>query len=369
MIGKQTAELAGALAGLVMTGAALGLAAERYAVGRARLRPDPEAEQPFFALPADREHRVLADDGVALHVVEVGPAPGGEPALTVVLCHGYTHEMAVWHYQRQALPQAGGVRLVLWDQRAHGRSARGAPERSTIDQLGRDLSAVLDAVVPDGPVVLVGHSMGGMTIMALADQRPELFGPRVVGVGLLGTSAGKLAEVTLGLPARLQQASQRVLPWVSRGVRTRPAIFERGRRLGTDLAFVLTRRAGFGTGEVSPTVVEVVERMIAQTPVDVIAEFYDTFTSHDKLGALGVLHDVEVLVLVGSHDIVTPEDHSRAIAEALPHAELVVVDGAGHMVQLEAPAVVTSSLRDLLRRAAPDRPPAPREDAPVTAPP
>ena len=90
--------------------------------------------------------------------------------------HGYTQEMAVWHYQRKALAADNPGRLVFYDQRSHGRSGRGAPERSTIDQLGRDLRVVLDEVAPTGPVVLVGHSMGGMTIMALADAWPELFG-------------------------------------------------------------------------------------------------------------------------------------------------------------------------------------------------
>ncbi len=345
----RQAGLVGGLVGLVAAGAATGLAAERYAVGRARLRPDPDAAQPFFSLLADRVRAVPADDGVLLHVEEVGPA--GEVPVTVVFCHGYIQQLAVWHYQRQALTVANPGRLVFWDQRAHGRSGRGDPANSTIDQLGRDLLAVLTAAAAHGPVVLVGHSMGGMTIMALADQRPELFGDRVVGVALLGTSAGRLAEVTFGLPAAVGPVARRALPWLTRGARRRPAAFERTRRLGTDLAFVLTRKGGFGTREVSPSLVEFVERMAAETPVDVIAEFYDTFATHDKLKALDVLRGIPVLVLVGSADKVTPASHSEAIAAALPDAELVVVDGAGHMVKLERPALVTAELRELFSRA------------------
>jgi pimeloyl-ACP methyl ester carboxylesterase len=336
----------GGLLGLVATGAAVGLVAERYAVGRTRLRPDPDAEQPFFALPADRVRIVVADDGVPLHVEEVGP----QGPLTVVFCHGYTQEMAAWHYQRQALAADAPGRLVFWDQRSHGRSGRSAPERSTIDQLGYDLAAVLTATAPSGPVVLVGHSMGGMTIMALADRHPELFGDRVAGVALISTSAGKLSELTFGLPATLTPVTRRVLPYVTRGMRRRPSRFERSRRLGTDLAFVVARRFAFGSGDVSPSVVEFVEKMTAECPVDVIAEFYETFTSHDKLAALPVLRDIPVVVLVGSRDRMTPEDHSRAMAEALPGAELVVVEGAGHMVQLEQPDLVTEQLRRLVQR-------------------
>jgi len=350
----RQAGLLGGLVGLVAAGAAVGLAAERYAVGRARLRPDPDADQPFFALPADQVRTVLADDGVPLHVEEVGPelpADGGDPPLTVVFCHGYTQQLAVWHYQRQELAGDPG-RLVFWDHRSHGRSGRSAPEHATIDQLGRDLSAVLAATAPRGPVVLVGHSMGGMTIMALADQQPELFGPRIVGVALLGTSAGRLSELTFGLPSAVTPVTRRVLPFLTRGMRNRPGTFERTRRLGTDLGFILAKRMAFGTGDVTPSVVEFVETMTAACPVDVIAEFYDTFTSHDKLVALDVLRNVAALVLVGSRDLLTPEAHSRAMAAALPDAQLVVVDGAGHMVQLECAPLVISHLRALLGRVA-----------------
>ena len=347
----RRAGLVGSLVGLAAAGGAVGLAAERYAIGRVRLRPDPDAREPFFALPADAEPAVTADDGVPLHVEVVGPA--GDVPVTVVFCHGYTQELAVWHYQRQALAADNPGRLVFWDQRAHGRSGRGAPERSTIDQLGRDLAAVLAATAPTGPVVLVGHSMGGMTIMALADQQPAAFGSRVVGVALIGTSSGRLADLTLGLPVALAPVTRRVLPYLTRGMRSAPQPFERTRRLGTDLAFVLARRLAFGSGDVSPSLVEFVETMTARCPVDVVAEFYDSFTSHDKLAALDVLRGVETLVLVGSEDRVTPVEHSRGLADALPAAQLVVVEGAGHMVQLERAPLVTLQLRALLRRAVP----------------
>ena len=345
--GAPSLGVVGAALGVVATGVALGLAAERYAIGRVRLRPDPAAAEPFFELPADRTRTVPTEDGVALHVEEVGPQAAD---LTVVFVHGYVQEMAVWHYQRQSLGADGDVRLVFYDQRSHGRSARGPAERSTIDQLGRDLGTVLDAVVPTGPVVLVGHSMGGMTVMALADARPELFGDRVVGVALVGTSAGKLASLTFGLPKAVLPVTRRVLPLLTRGMARRPRPFERGRRAGSDLAFVVTRRGGFGSGDVSPAVVEFVATMAARTPVDVIAEFYDTFMSHDKLAALGVLCELDVLVLVGSDDLMTPVEHSRALADALPRGRLVVVEGAGHNVALERPEQVTDELRALVRR-------------------
>ncbi len=339
----------GALVGVVALGGAIGLAAERYAIGRTRLRPDPDALEPWFGLPADRTRTVTTPDGVRLHVEEVGPA---DAAQTVVLVHGYTQEMAVWHYQRRALAADGRLRVVLYDQRSHGRSSRSSADRSTIDQLGADLQQILQEVAPTGDVVLVGHSMGGMTIMALADRAPALFGSRVTGVALLSTSTGRLAQLTLRIPASAEPVARRLLPWLTRGLTRRAALLEQGRRLGSDLAFLVARRGAFGTTDVSPSLVEFVETMAANTPIDVMAEFFDTFAGHDKLAALQALRGLPVLVLVGSLDRLTPVAHSRAIAEALPEAELVVVEGCGHMVNLERPPVVDLALRTLVGRAA-----------------
>src|SRR5205823_13175743 len=91
------------------------------------------------------------------------------------------------HFQRRDLSDH---RLVFWDQRDHGRSGRSAAGSGSIGQLGADLKAVIDAAAPGpAPVVLVGHSMGGMTIMALAGQAPDLFGTKVAGAVLIATAA------------------------------------------------------------------------------------------------------------------------------------------------------------------------------------
>src|SRR3954468_22929694 len=178
--------------------------------------------------PPPGSRTVRTDDGVDLHV-EVDENPDSQ--LTVVLAHGFTARLAEWELQREALrPRA---RLVLFDQRGHGRSGWTKLTKATIDRTGRDLGEVLDATTPEGPVVLAGHSMGGMSIMALARQRPELFGDRVVGIFLLATSAGGLVET--GLLGRFVQLVRwlhllpvylLVLQWVA-------PFIERHRRRGT----------------------------------------------------------------------------------------------------------------------------------------
>lgn len=359
-LSPRGARAAGAAVGLVAAGAAAGLAAERYAVGRLRRRRDPAAAEPFDRLPADRVRVVPADDGVPLHVEEVG-----DPAapLTVVFVHGWVLRLGSWHYQRAALATEPGVRLVFADLRHHGRSGHGAPEHATIDWLARDLAAVIRAVAPDGPVALVGHSLGGMTILALAAARPELFGSVVCGVALVATSAGKLAAYTLGLPAAVAQGVRRVAPGTLATLSRHSGPVQRVRTLGSDLGWLVTRWYAFGPGPMSPSVVGYVDDMIASTPIDVVADFYAALMAHDVLHALPTLGGVPTVIVCGDRDRLTPPDHSRAMAQALPSARLVLVPGAGHLVLLERPDAVNAALVELIRRVAERRDPSGRASA------
>ena len=346
----RRAAVVGAAAGVVVAGAAVGLAAERYAVGRSfRKGDDPWVDEPFGQLRGTVVP-VTADDGVALHVEVEGPPPRArqQPPVTIVFCHGLALNQDSWHHQRRDLEDLG--RLVFWDQRGHSRSGRGAARNATIDQLGRDLAAVIDATAPKGPIVLVGHSMGGMTVMALADQQPQLFGDRVVGVALVSTSPGRLAEVTFGVPAAAGRVLRRAAPRALAALNRRPGLVARGRHLGSDIEFVLTKRYSFAT-DVPPSLVQFVQRMHDQTPLDVIAELFPAFDAHDKLDALQVLNGVETLVMGGEQDLMTPADHSREMVEQVPGAQLVILPEAGHLVMLEHPDVVSDHLRDLVERA------------------
>jgi pimeloyl-ACP methyl ester carboxylesterase len=351
-------------------GAALGLAAERVTVGRP-LRPPVDDE----GRPVDEEGygslhsapiRVEADDGTLLHVEvdevdepdepdepeAADAAPPGrarrpEPPLTVVFSHGYALSLDSWHYQRKAL--RGRYRMVFWDQRGHGRSATGPHGSATIDQIGRDLQRVLEAVAPEGPLVLVGHSMGGMTIMSLAQEDPQLVDERVLGVVFVSTSAGGLRKVDFGLP-HLGPVFQRLAPSAVRALSHTPTLVERGRRIGSDLEALLVRRYSYAS-PVPAALVRFTADMIASTRLEVISEFLPTFSTHDKLEALATLAGREVLVMVGEEDLLTPVAHSEEIVRRIPGAEHVVVHQSGHLLMLEHPQVVTMHLIDLVERS------------------
>jgi pimeloyl-ACP methyl ester carboxylesterase len=371
------AGLVGAAIGVVAAGAAAGVAIERATVGRGVRRKALlalDTSGPYGTLRGTPS-TVFAEDGTELYYetdeIESAPAEaaprrgkrrraglfrrnGASPPLTVVFSHGYCLNQDSWHFQRAAL--RGSVRAVYWDQRSHGRSARGKDQLggapATIDQLGRDLKRVIDAAAPDGPLVLVGHSMGGMTVMAFAEQFPDLVHERVAGVAFVGTSSGKLAAVTLGLPAAATRAFRVLAPGVLRVLGTQVDLVERGRRATADLFAGIVKRYSFGSDDVDPGVGRFAERMIESTPIDVVAEFYPAFTEHEKTEALEVFDSLPGLVLAGGKDLLTPSDHSRDIAERLPDAEFVVVPGAGHLVMLERPDLVNAHLAALLTEAA-----------------
>ncbi len=332
---RKTVALAGSAAGLAL--------AARRVVLLSRRPPTVADHGP----PPAGSTTVRADDGVALHVEVDGDSAA---PLTVVFTHGFTARLGEFALQREAL--RSHARLVLWDQRGHGRSAWGDLTHATIDQTGRDLGAVFDAVAPSGPVVLVGHSMGGMSVLALARQRPDLFGTRVVGAFLLATSAGGLVAdgPVADMVTRLRRAG--ALPLLLRGLQRAAPVLERARQRGTTSGYAYTRRYLFGRDDAEPRLVREVQTLLEETPWTVTAAFYATFLNHDEYAALDVVRRVPTTVAVGTTDRLTPERHSHLLAERLaPDCELVVVPGAGHSVNITRPQLVDAALLRLLERA------------------
>ena len=277
-------------------------------------------------------------------------AAAPEP-LTLIFCHGYTLNQDCWHFQRAAFR---GHRMVFWDQRDHGRSGR-SPGGSTasIDQLGEDLARVLAAAAPgDGPVVLIGHSMGGMTIMALARRHPGLFGTKVVGVALISTTASGLDAGSPWMPGLARPVLRRALPVVLRGAATgyRAMLVEHGRRMASDVSFLSTRFIGFGDPGVNPVLVDFLEQMIRSTPIEVVAAFGEALYAVDLRDALETVGRVPVVVLTGDKDRLISPSLGLDLASGIAGAELVWVAGAGHAVILESPEVVNDAIAGLIAR-------------------
>jgi pimeloyl-ACP methyl ester carboxylesterase len=336
---------------------AAGLAAAAGAVGIARqnriIGNRAAGEQVAFGELHSARRVVVTDDVVDLHVeidepADFGGAPSTDDDLTIVFVHGYSLNLDSWHFQRAAY--RGQVRTVFYDQRSHGRSGRSDEAHCTIEQLGDDLLRVIEHTVP-GRCVVVGHSMGGMTVISLAEQHPEMFGDKVVGAALVSTTAGGLDPgrilfpmLPLGLGGRFMGRAVRTL---DRGHK----VVDLARGWGHAVADVVTDRYAFGTDPVPASHVEFVYSMLNATPFAVVADFYPAFATLDKFEHLEPLSRVPTAIICGTEDKITSVGHSRKLHSRIPGSSLLECVGAGHMVILEQHKQVTAELDDLLSLA------------------
>ena len=319
----------GTLAAAFGVGAIAGVVAERALVGRA-LRRNPEQDEQYGTLHSDRVE-VIANDGLRIHA-EVEAAVGAPDDLTIIFAHGYALRMDEFHYQRRDLRHL--ARMVFYDQRGHGLSERGDRTSHRIDQLAADLEAVVDQTTPTGPILLVGHSMGGMTVQALAARRPDLFGSRIKGVVLVCTSSGGVTEVPLGLPASLGKFIMGVAPTVTGALKGQQEIVDRSREAGNDLTLLLTRRYSFGSGATA-ALTDFVAQMHSTTSIDVIGDYLAAFQEYDSSLSLPLLSHVTTVVVGGESDLLTPPESSQLIHSLVPNSELILLPDTGHMLPLE----------------------------------
>jgi pimeloyl-ACP methyl ester carboxylesterase len=290
---------------------------------------------------------VRTADGVRLAVEIDGP---GRAPVTVLLAHGWTLDARTWGPVAEALVAGPNPpRVIRYDHRGHGRSDAVPPESMTIARLADDLADVLAATAPDGPLVLAGHSMGGMTLMALAEQHPDL-AARAAGVALVATASGGLADTTFGLSAR-GAAVVRVVDQRMRGIGA-------GRTTGRTTMgppwliapalrwLLLGAHPGVAARRLT---VDAVAGCRPQT----VTGFRPTLDQHERDAALAAYAGTPAAVLVGTRDRLTPVAASRRIADALPTAQLTVFPGAGHMLPVERVDGVATRIAALVRTAAP----------------
>ncbi|WP_232066794.1 alpha/beta fold hydrolase [Mycobacterium parmense] len=327
----------------------VGASARRSITQRARAGEDPYATEDFDLIDDDRGYVVTTPDGVPLAVREAGPA---DAPLTMVFVHGFCLQMGAFHFQRTRLPDrlGGRVRMVFYDQRGHGRSGEAAPESYTLTQLGADLETVLKVVAPRGAVVLVGHSMGGMTVLSHARQFPDRYGRRIVGVALISSAAEGVSRSPLGEILR-----NPALEAVRFTARSAPKLMHRGRNVSRSLIGPVLRAASFSDLQVSRSLDAFSQRMMNGTPIRTMVGFLDALEKHDETAGLWTLLRVPTLIACGDHDLLTPDEYSRRMAASLPQSELVIVAGASHLALLDKPDAINDGLVRLVKRATPSK--------------
>ncbi|MFZ2239744.1 MAG: alpha/beta hydrolase [Gordonia amarae] len=362
----------GLLAGLPYVGAlgkqAVGGVAKRVTRRDRDAGPDPYADEDFKAIYDDPASSVVTDDGLALAVRTVDlwdTSVDADPEVTLLFVHGFTLRMASWHFQRFQLArhwEGKRIRMVFFDHRGHGKSDRAPAETCTIDQLADDTAAVIRTITPGttvrrrwlpkteaaGTIVLVGHSMGGMALMALARRHAYLFGPGgiVSGVALVATASRGITEAGLGEGLR-----NPVVDAFRASVRRAPKLVQAGRGITRVSLEPVLVAASFGPGFHSRAAGRAVEKIIQNTPLETLVNFLYALEDHDESTAFPVLAQVPSVVVCGSADQLTPLPNSvHMYADLGSDSRLVVAQDAGHMVQMERPELVTDAIAELVER-------------------
>ena len=324
--------------GLVGAGAAVGAAAlglyrathPREASGP--ISPDPGRNRPpvpvgLFAMPEGVvEGDVTTPDGGTIHYAEKGQ---GRP---LVLLHGVTLRHDVWAPQFHQLSDR--YRVVSVDLRGHGRSEVGSLGLG-LPRLATDVATLLEALdLRDA--VLVGHSMGGMTVMRFCGDHPDVLAERVAAVALVAT-AGHQA-----VPPYMEGLARRVLA-------SGRARIERGANLPTRK--LVTRpavRTVFGDRP-HHRAIDIVHEMTTSLDDANLIESLLGIVEHDARDALRATRTPSVVV-VGTRDILTPVPAGRAIARTMPGSEFVVLPRAGHQLMQERPDELAELIDALVAR-------------------
>ncbi|BBA97810.1 putative hydrolase [Actinacidiphila reveromycinica] len=287
-----------------------------------------EAVQPRRTLTA------VSADGTRLNVEEYGRAD----APTIVLSHGWTCSTLLWAPIVRAL--ASDYRLIAYDQRGHGLSGSSAVRAGyATSMLADDLDAVLETVLHDGErALLVGHSMGGMTIMAAADRLSVR--ERTAAVLLVSTGGSRLVRTTQVLPPRLSAR------WL-RDVLHRQILVSR-LPLGpvTPVAKAALKYGVMGPGS-SPEQVASCARMVHACRPRQRAEWGKVLAALDLDAKVPQL-SAPTAIVVGTVDKLTPKVHTYRIAAALPDCVGVTeLPGRGHMTPLEDATAVEAAIRTM----------------------
>ena len=285
------------------------------------------------------DRTVPSADGTPIAVRITGPAD----APTVGLAHGWTCSQEFWRPQVLALGDR--LRLVTYDQRGHGASGTPAAEGFSADALAEDLEAVLAETVPAGQrAVLVGHSMGAMSIAAWAGRYPASVG-RYAGAALLASTGVSNLISDSGL-----------VPWAAGWPRLRAAVVRAalGSTAPTGPASPLSRRAvryvALSEGA-SPAEVAFCEQIVLAAKPGPRARWSAAMGTFDLGDGLANL-TVPTTVLVGTADRLTPPVHARRMIDLLPQAApLVELIGVGHMTPIEAPETVNDLIEQLVKEA------------------
>ncbi|CAN7524527.1 alpha/beta hydrolase [Phenylobacterium sp. LjRoot219] len=268
---------------------------------------------------------IASPTGSSLYVESHGPA-GAPP---IIFTHGWGMDSTFWHYAK--LDLGDRFRLVLWDLPGLGKSKAAGRQAISLDAFATDLATVIDHAGGQS-VVLVGHSIGGMTIQTLVRDYPQLQ-RRIAGVVLLNTTYTNPLK-TMIFSGPLQVLQRPVLePAMKLITALQPLVWLSRWQSYLSGSSHLAQRFGFGKF-VTRSQLEHTTLLSTRNPPGVVARGDLAMFHWDATGVLNRLR-APALVIGGDRDVVTKLEASRAIVDESDLATLRVVEGVNHMGPME----------------------------------
>ena len=292
---------------------------------------------------SDKPDAVTTD--IPVHWYEVEPSEPAKEPVTIVFVHGFTLAGESWYRQFNALRKSHPeARLLTMDLRGHGQTGAVPASLCTVEGAAADALAVIAERAATGKLIVVGHSLGGLIALHMVRAAEESIRRRIAGVVLISTSIDKLAAqgVPQILASPVADAARNAIESSPKEIRKfREAIAS---LMAPSLAVaVFARRTDY-------EIIEFHAAMINETPLETFVGYLDDLQDHDEFAAGPHLEGLPGAVLVGTKDDVTPRKQADLIMEKWPDAELVEVDGAGHMLPLEAPEAVNRAIERVLEK-------------------
>lgn len=298
-------------------------------------KSEPAADGlPYTSPRPRRTQQLLRPDGTELHVEFYGQ----ENAQPMVLTHGWGLDNNEWNYLKRDL--SARFNLIVWDEPGLGKSQRPVDRNFSLDVFARNLEAVLslaESVSGDGdkrPAYLLGHSIGGMTILTFCKLFPEALGTRVKGLILTHTTYTNPVRTAAGAGffTAIEPFIIKPLMWLTISFSPLVWLMNWSSYLNGSM-HVSTKLSGF-TGNESWEQLDFMTRFQLAASPGVIARGMLGMMDYDATDVLKTI-SVPTLVVAASNDILTTPEASERIRQEIPHAELVMLSPAGHLGLIE----------------------------------
>lgn len=275
--------------------------------------------------------------GASLYVELLGPTDGP----TVILTHGWGLDSTIWFYAKRELSRR--FRVIVWDLPGLGKSKAGAGEPS-LEGFAVDLQTVL-SLADGAPAVLVGHSIGGMTIQTLARDNPAALAG-VGGIVLLNTTYTNPLRTMIASPLAQALRWPVLEPLMRLAAWLQPLTWLFAWQGYVSGSAHMANRLGFGH-YVTRSQLEHTTLLATRNPPGVLARGNLAMFDWDATGALAKVR-CPVLIIGGEVDLVTKLEASRFIADSAPSGRLEPVEGVNHMGFLERADVYNQAIADFV---------------------